>query len=482
MSEEHIEECPSIIEVVNEDSADIASKKYPGNKEFVHLHSHSLFSPLDGVASVEDYFSRAKYLGMNAIAITDHGTLGAMPDAYFASKDTGIKFIPGCEIYLNEHHTKLIEYKANGISLPTIRQTDPLLADRMARNRHLVVLAKDNIGFKNLLHLTTEAWEKDSFYYKPRIWMDKIKQHKEGLIVLSACLNGPISFELVKAVEAKRENKILLANEYLQNATNWVKTFKNEFGDDFYFEIQMPGPELKAGYDILKLSINLAKKFNIKTVLTGDSHYLHKEDSLVQRALMAIDQDTTVDDPNMFSIDTSEGYLKSRAEFRQTFFEQGYEKYASIADIEIACDNTLEVAAKCQSFKPDLSPKLPIIDNADNQLSDLVFKRLKEQNLLDSTHKYLCDNKMVTHLEQTNIELKRIKEKGFSSYFLITYDMIRKNKELGYIIGPARGSSGGSLVCYFLEIVEMDPLLWGLSFNRFLSPSRGGNMLTVKMD
>ncbi len=465
------------------DAAEEAAQKYPGPTSFVHLHTHTLFSTLDGVAAPNQYIERAKHFGMSALAITDHGSLAGLPDAYFSAKKEGVKLIPGIEAYHNEYHKYIVEAKEKGVKIGELIQNDPEIASRIRRNRHLIILAKNETGFKNLLHLTSGAWEQ-GFYYKPRIWMDRIKQHKEGLILLSGCLNGPISHEIMKAVEAKRAGESTKASAYFQAAQDWIKRFKDEFADDFYFEIQMPGPDIAAGYDVLKASIALAKRFGVKTVLTGDSHYLDKADFEVQRAMMAIDQDMTVEQIKTegFMIDTCEGYMKSRAQFRQTFYEQGYERVAKIDDIEEACDNSLLVAAKCQSFTPDLNPKLPEIDEADHKLSRLTAEALTKRGLHKKDKKYLIDGRQVTYVEQVKIELTRIKEKKFSSYFLITRELVKFSRDLGYDVGPARGSAGGSLVCFLIGIHDMDPMQWGLSFDRFLSESRGGDMLRCVME
>ena len=463
------------------DKADIAAAKYPGPKELVHLHTHTLFSTLDGVATPAQYIDRAKHFGMQALGITDHGSLGGLPDAYFAAKNAGIKLIPGIEAYLNEYHKYVVEAREKEVKVADLANNDEEIMSRIRRNRHLIILAKDQTGFKNLLHLTSDAWN-EGFYYKPRIWMDKIKLYKEGLVVLSGCLNGPISYEIMKAVEAQRVGESSKVSAYMKAAADWVKKFKEEFGEDFYFEIQMPGPDILAGYQVLKISIAMAKKYGVKTVLTADSHYLDKDDFLVQKALMAVDQDTTIDDPNMFIADTCEGYMKSRAEFRQTFHEQGYDKFASINDIEEACDNSLLIAEKCQPFKPDLSPKLPEIEDADGKLAKLVAEALSKRGLSKKTKKYNVDGRSVTYTEQAKIELTRIKEKKFSSYFLITRELVKFSRDLEHDVGPARGSAGGSLVCFLIGIHEMDPLQWGLSFDRFMSESRGGYMLKCTME
>lgn len=466
---------------------------YDDNGGLVHLHAHTLFSTLDGIASPKQYIQCAKAFNMSAIAITDHGSLAGLADAYFEAKiinqlsDNKIKLIAGIEAYINEYHYIIPAAKAAGMKIAEYITTRPELStipdvmSRIRRNRHMIILAKNEVGFKNLLHLTTDSW-KDGFYYKPRIWLSRLKQYREGLIILSGCLNGPINFELMSAVTAKNAGNTQLANWHVAEARRWVRELKDAFAEDFYYEIQMPGPDIKAGYQVLKLSLKIAKEFNVPTVLTGDSHYLDKRDFEVQRAMMAIDQDTTIDDPNMFMIDTCEGYMKSRAEFLQTYHTQNYQSFASEADIRSAMDTSVSIAEKCEGFKPNSDPKLPNIEDADEKLRDLVINALRDKGLHKKTKKYHIDGRDVTYLEQVKLELKRIREKLFSSYFLITRELVQFSRNSGWDVGPARGSAGGSLVCYLIGIHEMDPMQWGLSFDRFMSESRGGYMLKLKME
>lgn len=467
------------VHISSEEALEKAEKKYPGERQIFHHHIHTLFSQLDGVASPRDYIKRAKEFGMTGISCTDHGNLAAIPDMYFEAADAGLRFIPGIEAYFNEYHPVWADLESKGVKLADVKADSPEIAERITRNRHLIILAKNKVGWRNMLHLTSDSWEK-GFYYKPRIWMDVLRPKKEGLIVLSGCLNGPIAHELALAVKHKADHG--KAQRYLENAISWVKKLKDEFAEDFFFELQMPGPDIKEGHDVLSLSIQLAKQFNIKTALTGDCHYLKKEDWETQRVLMAVGQKMTIDDPNLFMADTCEGYLKSRAEFRQTFSEFGYDRYATINDIETAMDGTIEIAERCEPFSPDLSPKLPSIQEADHKLMARCASELVKRGLNRSEKRYLVDGVMVTHAEQVMIELERIREKGFSSYFLITQDICNFSRINGWPVAPGRGSAPGSLVCYLLGITELDPLKWGLSFNRFLSPSRGGYMLKCVME
>jgi DNA polymerase-3 subunit alpha len=198
--------------------------------------------------------------------------------------------------------------------------------------------------------------------------------------------------------------------------------------------------------------------------------------------MMAVDQNLTIDDPGLFIVNSNEQYFKTRADLRQSFKDQEYSKHVSIEKFEESCDNTLDVANKCEGFTPDLSPKLPIIENANKKLAALVYERLREKNLFNDKSTYLIDGFRVTHKQQAEIELKRIISKGFASYFLITMELVQYSLDNEWDVGPARGSAGGSLVCYLLGIHELNPLKWDLSFNRFMSPSRGGFLLNVSLE
>lgn len=453
-------------------SPEEAEAKYPGPKEFVHLHTHTIFSALDGCATPEEYISRCAKHNMPAIAMTDHGSLASFPDAYFAAKKHNIKMIPGVEAYYNDKHPQLVKFQESGYKWADLKKLDEEAWERLRKNRHITILARNQIGYKNLIHITSNAWE-IGFYYKPRIWFNKIKERKEGLIILSGCINGPISYEITQYLE-KRDEK------YLRMALNELKRFKNEFGDDFYVEIQMPGPDLEESIPLFKILVTLAKKLRIKFVLTNDSHFMDSSDYETQRMMMAIDQNLTIDSPDIFGANSEHQFLKTRAQLRQTFNE--YYNVISADDFEKACDNTLEIASKCETFTPDLEPKLPSIDNAEEVLTNIIMDKLKEKGLYNSTKKYLVDNKMVTHREQVQIELDRIIEKGFAPYFLITMDLVQYARDKFGEVGPGRGSAGGSLVSYLLGIHSIDPLKFGLSFARFMSPSRGGYMLDVNME
>jgi DNA polymerase-3 subunit alpha len=459
-----------------------AEQQYPGKSEFVHLHTHTLYSLLDGVASPADYFKGCADRKWPAIAITEHGMLNSIPDAYLASKEFGVKQIVACEIYYNDYEPLRQDMVVNKQKLSTLKsskdQLEVDLASRISRNRHLTVLCKNMTGYLNLLKINKHAWE-HGFYYKPRVWFDLLAQHREGLIILSGCMNGPVSHELRNNNVTTKYCDISSINSKCQitGAIEYVKKFRSIFGDDYYIELQMPGVE--GDVELFWSLYEIAKNMKIKTILTNDCHYIKREHYRLQKVMMAIDQGTTIHDPELFHVNSDNQYFKTRHELRYTFSSGTYSEQVPISEFEAACDNTLEVADKCTTFKPNLDPKLPKIDNAEITLAKLAFDGLKERGLDNDTNKYVMDGQEVTYKQQIEIELNRFIEKGFASYFLITRDLIRASTDRGYPIGPARGSAGGSLICYLIGIHSINPFKWGTSFNRFLSPSRGGNMLKV---
>lgn len=463
------------------EAAKEAEDKFQGPKDFTHLHTHSLFSTLDGVATPEQYIERCAQVGQTAFGMTDHGSMAGLPDAYWAAKKHKVKLLAGCEIYLNDYHLKFKEYQAQGIKLNALKETEPDLVDRFRRNRHLTVICKDMVGYKNLITLMKEGYEQGLYYGKPRVWTDLLEKYREGLIVISGCLNGPICHELRKGAECRANGNNDGYSSYYRHAFDYMKRYREIFGENFYLELQMPGEQIEGGKDVFFQLSHIAKKLSIPAVMTGDIHYLHRSDFELQKVMMAVDQGTTVNDPDLFHVDSSEGFFKNRAQFRQTFVEQGYAKEDGIAWFEKVCDQTMEIAEKCKPFTPDLTPKLPEIQDADNQLKRAVVEGLMRKGLHKDNNRYLVDGSMVTYKEQIGIELRRITDKKFSSYFLITRNLVQHARDNNWDVGPARGSAGGSLVCFLLGIHDMDPLKWGLSFDRFLSPSRGGFMLKTKM-
>jgi DNA polymerase-3 subunit alpha len=439
--------------------------------------------------------------------------MAGVSDAYWVGQKKKIKFIAGIEIYFNENHLELVSLQENKdwkigslktsktateIGIEQIEKEEKY--DSLRRNRHLTVLAMNMVGYRNLIHMTSQAWEIGS-YYKPRVWFDCIKKYNEGLIILSGCLNGPVCHALRQAakylsiasgkytkdkfnrtISINREDALRKKDQWLDEANMWVVKFRDLLGDRFYLELQMPGEEIPFGKEAFALIAGMAKKYDIKAVVTNDCHFTNRPDFKVQKCMMAVEQGVTIDDPNLFHVDSDEQFFKSRAQLRQTYHEGGYSKSISPEDFEECLENTVRLAERCETFSPDIEPKLPQIPQANQKLFKLTMKSLADKGLLNSTKKYKVDGLMVTHKQQAIIELRRYIEKDFSSYFLIIRDLVNHSKTNGWDIGPGRGSAGGSLVCYLLGIHSLDPLKWGLSSVRFMGDSRGGNMLNVSME
>lgn len=434
------------------------------------IHVHTTYSPLDGVATPEEYFEFCSKQGWPAIAITEHGNMASIPDAYFSSLKYGVKMIAGCEVYYSDYE------KDRQNLVKKMQETGQRLSGmsdeekkKYNRSRHLTILCKNMTGYKNLLRIRSKSYE-EAFYRKPRASYEMIEEYKDGLIVLSGCMNGPISYWLLEAIEKQGVFSDDLINSYKKEAIKLAFYYKKLLGNDFYIELQMPGVDNDV--PLFQELAKLAKKMDIKCVITNDAHYIREEDHQLQRIMMAIDQNVTVDSDQLFISKSTSGYMKTREELIESFVDGGYgfDEF-TVDDFNIACDNTLEIAEKCEQFDPDLSSKLPKIENDNEELRKLSFEGLERIGKKD-------DQEYIDRLE---FELDRIIEKEFSSYFLICRELVKKSIDEGMPAGP-RGSAGGSLVCYLIQIHDIDPIVWELSFDRFLSSSRGGYLLQATMD
>lgn len=399
---------------------------------FVHLHVHTEFSILDGMSRIKDMVKKAKKLGMKALAITDHGNMyGAVTffDACNAGKnpEDRIKAIIGQEFYVcDDLHVKS-------------RNKDDPNGNGFKDRRHLILLAKDETGYKNLCILTSIAF-KEGYYYKPRIDLKTLAEHHEGLVCTSACVGGDIP------------QAILSGN--LEKAEELTLFFKNLFKDDFYLELQNHGlEEEKIVNNYLKI---LALKHNIKTIVTNDVHYLEKEDAPVHEVMLCINTKTTLDDPNHMRFTGDEFYFKSYEEMLQAF-----------PDDEQSLLNTNEIADKCNfkfdyghykypRFKPE-NGKTPI-----EYIRDLVDEGVKK--------KYGAYTKEIT--DRIEYELGVIERLGYIEYYLIVWDYIHHAREMGISVGPGRGSGAGSIIAYLIDITDIDPLKYDLYFERFLNSER----------
>lgn len=392
-----------------------------------------------------------------------------------------------CEIYYNDYEPQRQSLVAQGCKIRSKqwREENPELFYRIARNRHLTVLCKNMTGFHNLVKLTTQAYRKGLFgmgraQYN-RVWFEQLCKHKEGLIILSGCLNGPLSHELRYRQLTDKEGNVVYERDSktrLDDTITYLRKFKKAFGEDYFIEIQMPGVE--DDEKVFRDLVQIADKFKIKTVLTNDTHYLSRDDYILQKMMMAVSQETTIDSPDLFHVNSDDQFLKSRAELWSTFKNKDYSKGLDDDAFEQACNNTLLIAERCEPFQANAAPKYPQIPKANDELRRLVAMELRKRGLDKCKDKFIIDGDEVTYVEQSKIELNRFIEKGFASYFLITQDLIQYGKKQGWPFSP-RGSAGGSLVCFLLGIHVLDPLRWNLSFDRFLSPSRGGYILNVRM-
>ncbi len=390
--------------------------------DFVHLHVHTEYSLLDGAARIKELVSAAAQKGMKALAITDHGSMFGVIDFYKTSIKAGIKPILGCEVYVAP---RKLEDKAAGID---------------DANYHLVLLAENEIGYRNLLYIVSEAYTR-GFYYKPRTDKDTLRKHSEGLIALSACLGGEIATAIVKAK--------------LDRAREIAREFETIFGKgNFFLELQDHGFENQrlVNNELIKMS----RELSIPLVATNDTHYVKKENAIVQDVLLCIGTGRTVDDTDRMTFETEEFYLKDRDEMAQLFGE-----YPE------ALSNTLKIAERCNvtfDFGINYLPNYEIPDDftVDSYLRQICLEGLDKR----------CPDADLRVKDRLEYELGVIRDMGFSGYFLIVWDFVKFARENDVLVGPGRGSAAGSLVAYALGITNIDPLKYDLLFERFLNPER----------
>ena len=415
---------------------------------FTHLHVHSYYSTMDGLNSPAELVKAAKDVGQTAIAITDHGTLSSHREFQIACEEYGIKPILGVEAYIS----------------PTDRFDRSSKTDKSIQAyNHIILLAKNKTGLKNIHALQEIAWN-EGFYHKPRIDMEVLKEHAEGIIVLSGCLNGLV----VKAIEKNefKEAKLIL------------KDFSKTFGEDFYVETQAHNPP-----EINKALLDLADELKIKAVATGDCHFAKEEDRILEEAMLIISTNPKMDKDADFDMSRQMNNMIDRFNYlypqrKITFqdynlFVQSREqieadfKKAGIDRTDIF-DNTVSIAEKVTEY--DFHRGLDLLptpkSDPNQKLSEMAFKGLERLRL---TKAWLGNDVYEQRLDE---ELYIIREKNFASYFLVVADMVNWAKEQGIMVGPGRGSAAGSLVCYLLGITDVDPIEYNLLFFRFINPER----------
>ncbi len=391
---------------------------------FTHLHVHTEYSLLDGAARIKDLVAGAKAMGMDALAITDHGVMYGVIDFFKACQAAGIKPIIGCEVYTAARH-----------------HTDKENQDKEAG--HLILLARDERGYHNLCKLVSIGFI-DGFYYKPRVDYELLEQYSEGLICLSACLAGDV--------------QRALSDGRYDTAKQIAQRLNGIFGQgSFYIELQDHGlPEQRT---ILPLQIKLARELGIPLAATNDIHYVSRDDAEAQDVLMCIQTQRTVDETDRMRFETQEFYLKSPQEMAELF------RY-----VPEAVANTADIAARCNFAFDFGTTHLPNYEAPEGKTHRDYLRELCEQGL---KRKYGADRLDMEQLrERLDYELGVIAQMGYTDYFLIVWDFVRFAKDHGIIVGPGRGSSAGSMVAYCLNITEVDPIKYSLVFERFLNPER----------
>ena len=398
---------------------------------FVHLHNHTEYSLLDGATHVKDMVRRAADLGMPAVAITDHGVMSGVPELCDAcaavEAETGrrVKPIYGCEIYFTTD--------------------EELRKDVKPKLYHLLLLAKTNEGYHNLLKLVSES-HVDNFYYKPRTTFSMLQRYGHGIIGSSACIAGIIPK--------------LLDNRQFDEAVEWARKFASCFDEgDFYIELQNQGIRTDGGLTQTELNHQLtavAQAAGLKTIATNDFHYLVKEDARAQDIMLCIGTGSLVSDTNRMKFANDEFYMKTEEEMR-----------AALADFPEACDNTVEVAEKCnvELERDSILPKFPL---PEGETEESWFRKRVQEGL---ERRYGTPVPAEAQ-ERADYEMSVIIQQGFPAYFLIVQEYIEWARSQGIGVGPGRGSAAGAIVAYAMGITDLDPLANGLLFERFLSPER----------
>ena len=390
---------------------------------FVHLHVHTEYSLLDGACRINGMMERVKELGQDAIAITDHGVMYGCIDFYKAAKAAGIKPIIGCEVYVAR---RTMEDRVHGID---------------NKPYHLILLCKDRTGYENLCLLVSEAHIR-GFYGKPRIDLELLEKHHEGLIATSACLAGAVPQHLLQ--------------EDYEGAKAYAMHMAEIFGEDnFYLELQDHGIEEQraANQGVMRI----ARETGLPLIVTNDAHYLRKENAKMQDVMVCIQTNTTLDDPNRkLEFKTDEFYLKSEAELKELF-----------PNCPEAFENTAKIAERCNLefvFNEYHLPSFPVPEGYTNEK---YFRKLCYEGFEER-----YTDPPQSNIERLEYEIDVISRMGYTNYYLIVWDFIRYAKEQGIPVGPGRGSGAASIVAYCMHITEVDPMKYALIFERFLNPER----------
>ena len=393
---------------------------------FVHLHMHTEYSLLDGSIRINELVKKVKDMGMNAVAITDHGNMFGAIEMYKACKKEGIKAIIGCEVYVAPRSRFEKQGKID---------TEP---------NHLILLAMNKTGYKNLVKLVSSGYT-EGFYYKPRIDMDILKECNEGLICLSACLAGKVARQIV--------------NGNINGAKETIKEFKDIFGKERYF-LEIQDNKLREQILVNQNLLQLAKECDLELVATNDCHYLDENDYASHEVLLCIQTRKTMEDEDRMTFKTNEFYVKSKEQMEEAF-----------SYIPQAVENTQKIADMCNvefEFGHTILPEFKI----DENISHLEYFKNRCYEGIKKRYDVNDEEKIKQVKQRLEYEIGIIDKMGFVDYFLIVADFISYAKNNKIAVGPGRGSGAGSLAAYLMEITDIDPLEFNLIFERFLNPER----------
>ena len=393
---------------------------------FVHLHMHTEYSLLDGSIRINELVKKVKDMGMNAVAITDHGNMFGAIEMYKACKKEGIKAIIGCEVYVAPRSRFEKQGKID---------TEP---------NHLILLAMNKTGYKNLVKLVSSGYT-EGFYYKPRIDMDILRECNEGLICLSACLAGKVARQIV--------------NGNINGAKETIKEFKDIFGKERYF-LEIQDNKLREQILVNQNLLQLAKECDLELVATNDCHYLDENDYASHEVLLCIQTRKTMEDEDRMTFKTNEFYVKSKEQMEEAF-----------SYIPQAVENTQKIADMCNvefEFGHTILPEFKI----DENISHLEYFKNKCYEGIKKRYDVNDEEKIKQVKQRLEYEIGIIDKMGFVDYFLIVADFISYAKNNKIAVGPGRGSGAGSLAAYLMEITDIDPLEFNLIFERFLNPER----------
>ncbi|WP_069632171.1 DNA polymerase III subunit alpha [Campylobacter pinnipediorum] len=418
--------------------------------DFTHLHLHTEYSLLDGANKIKELAKTLKERGVKSVAITDHGNMFGAIDFYKTMKKEGIKPLIGMEAYIHNQDE---------------------LSDKSTKQRfHLILIAKNEIGYKNLMYLSSMSYI-DGFYYYPRINKKILKEHSEGIICTGACLQGEVSWNLNLS-----ERNLKFGAKGYEKAKEIALEYKEIFGDDFYLEIMRHGinHQMQIDDDIIKI----AKETNIKIIATNDTHYTFKSRADAHEVFMCIAMGKILDDPNRLKHSVHEFYVKSNEDMQALFL-----------DIPEAISNTQEISDKCNleiklgdatppnfkftlEYAKERGLELPEPDTRYSFKNDAVFFEHECRKGLEERLKFVPEEKHEEYKKRLQIEIDIINKMNFPGYMVIVWDFINEAKKRGVPVGPGRGSAAGSLVAYALKITDLDPLPYNLLFERFLNPER----------